>query len=182
MGRPSTLRHVPSLPGRRVDQDAHLPVRGRIDKNLVRRAEPRLQRARLAAARAWRERRSLGRLRPIAVDLDRRDDDEDRSRNEQPEAADERVADAHHADAGEHEQHADDGQQDPDGPRSVHAPSPGAHHSRVGCADASGSTTTAVPYATISDIVPASSELSNRIETTAFAPISVAFWTRRSIA
>ena len=60
---------------------------------------------------------------------------------------------------------------------------PGAGGGTVGgVADASGTRTTAVPYATISDIVPASSELSKRIEITALAPTSVAFWTILSIA
>ena len=38
---------------------------------------------------------------------------------------------------------------------------------------------TAVPYATISLIVPDNSELSKRIDRTAVAPMSVAFWTSR---
>ena len=55
-------------------------------------------------------------------------------------------------------------------------------YSVAGGAEASGTTTTAVPYATISDIVPASSLLSKRIEMTALAPMSVAFLTSRSSA
>src|SRR6202521_4899203 len=46
----------------------------------------------------------------------------------------------------------------------------------------SGSTTAAVPYATISLIVVPISEESYCIRTTAFAPIAVAFWTIRSTA
>ena len=59
---------------------------------------------------------------------------------------------------------------------------PGAGGGVVGAAPDSGTSTTAVPYATISDIVPASSDESNRNEMIAFAPTMVAFWTIRSIA
>src|SRR4029453_16324639 len=181
MGRRSILGHVPPFACCGIEPDAHPDTGGRIDETLVRRPEPRLQRraCRFAAAgsRSLRGPFRLARAVPHALDHGRHDEGQTDEQGIQPSrlvGADER--DAQH---GEQEPQTEDEQTSEVG---AHGYSVVVAVAAPGVEEPSGSTMTAVPWATTADIAPDSADESNRIDTTALAPRTVAFRTRRSSA
>src|SRR2546422_6650057 len=139
----SGLGDVAALAARRVDDDAHAMTRGGVDEHLAGRAEARFDRSseRLATAPPGRHVRLLRGRRAVALPLEDDDEHEERTHGDELQPADRAEGGNGHDDqqAGEHQRDADDDQAAAN--EAAHA----ASYSVAGFADASGSTTTAVP-------------------------------------
>src|SRR5262249_19810978 len=151
-----------------VHVDAHDAVARWVDEPLVRGAEPRRQLLGfgLAAAGADRVASAFGGLGSVALPLQERDRDPAGAEEQQPDRSDRDAQRAQRQQAEDEQRRGaepDEPADDVEGEHRRAARSAG--YSERGCAAfASGTRTTAVPYATISDIAPPISELSNRIE------------------
>ena len=181
------LGDVPPFAGPRVEPDAHRAGRvvGSMKTSSVRRKRGSSVARRLAAARPGRRRRPVGRLRAIAVALDHDRDDEDR-------AADRRATDPPVRTGRRPRQRSgrrsaisghDDAEDDAGSWSSASVVrSPRLLGRRLAARSRRARRRPRSRRRRSRSSCPTSSELSKRIERTAFAPISVAFWTSRSSA
>src|SRR6185295_3871294 len=177
------LGEVAAFAGGRVDPDTHALAGRRVLEALVGRTEARVERLRdrLAAARAVRRGGSFGFVGSVPVALHDGRDHQDQPDEHGPHArGGGRGRQRHRRQAPEHEERPHDEHEEPGAIPAEHRYSIVVGFGAGGLPSAS--TTTAVPYATISDIVPDSSDESKRIDRIAFAPVSVALRINRSSA